>query len=217
MPVSLNSQVGSREHLDAALAEDISSALRVAMPGIIQSFDPETVTCTVQPAVRGTTTDTEGVSQSTPLPLLLDVPVVFPRGGGVTMTFPIKAGDECLLIFGDRGFDFWWQSGGVQEPVDDRQHDLADAFAIIGPQSQAQKINNVSTDSVQLRSDDGATSLSLNPTAGTIAGVAPGGFDLNGLKISRSGQLTLVDGSVVDGHTHGGVEQGGSKTEPLSP
>ncbi|MCC3717985.1 hypothetical protein LLP99_16945 [Rouxiella badensis] len=217
MPVSLNSQVGSREHLDAALAKTIKAELRVAMPGIIQSFDPQAMTCTVQPAILGTTTDATGVSQSSPLPLLLDVPVIFPRGGGVTMTFPIQAGDECLLIFGDRCIDFWWQSGGMQEPVDNRQHDLSDAFAIVGPQSQAQKINNVSTESVQLRSDDGATSLSLNPTAGTIAGVAPGGFDLNGLKISGSGQLTLVDGSVVDGHTHGGVEQGGSKTEPLSP
>ncbi len=49
MPVSLGSQVGNREHLDAALSKAISAGLRVHMPGIIQSFDPETVTCVVQP------------------------------------------------------------------------------------------------------------------------------------------------------------------------
>lgn len=79
------------------------------------------------------------------------------------------------------------------------------------------KISDISTTEVQLRSDDGETSFSLNPISGSIAGVAPGGFDFNGLKISGAGKLTLVDGSVVDGHIHSGVEQGSSDTEPLSP
>lgn len=217
MPVSLNSQVGSREHLDTALANDISTTLRVAMPGIIQSFDPDTVTCTVQPAIRGISSDDEGNSQTEALSLLQDVPVHFPRGGGTTMTFPIIEGDECLLVFGDRAMDFWWQSGGVQDAADLRQHDLSDATAFVGIRSQAQKISGVSTSAVQIRSDDGATTFSLNPTSKTISGVAPGGFDFNGLKISGAGKLTLVDGSVVDGHAHGGIEKGSSDTEPLIP
>jgi hypothetical protein len=49
------------------------------------------------------------------------------------------------VIFADRCIDFWWQNGGVQEPVDDRVHDLSDAFCIVGPQSQAQKISGIST------------------------------------------------------------------------
>ena len=31
------------------------------------------------------------------------------------------------------------KSGGIQEPVDERMHDLSDAFCIVGPQSQAKK------------------------------------------------------------------------------
>jgi hypothetical protein len=69
----------------------------------------------------------------------------FPRGGGCTLTFPVKEGDECLVIFADRCIDFWWQSGGIQEPVDGRMHDLSDAFCIVGPQSQAKKISGIST------------------------------------------------------------------------
>lgn len=60
------------------------------------------------------------------------------------------------MIFADRCIDFWWQNGGVQEPVDDRVHDLSDAFCIVGPQSQAQKISGISTSAAQLRTDDGA-------------------------------------------------------------
>lgn len=215
MPVALNSQLGSKEQADAQLAQAIMSAMRVSMPGIIQSFDPDAVTAVVQPAIKGAEQDESGAELSVNLPLLVDVPVLFPRGGGCTLTFPVKAGDECLVIFADRCIDFWWQSGGVQEPVDDRMHDLSDAFCIVGPQSQAKNISGISTSAVELRSDDGETKLSLNPANGAINGTAPGGFNLNGLKILSDGRLQLVDGSIVDKHTHGGVEPGGSSTAPL--
>ncbi|MBV0335489.1 hypothetical protein KTP00_14385 [Klebsiella pneumoniae] len=215
MPVALNSQLGSKEQADAQLAQAIMSAIRVSMPGIIQSFDPDAVTAVVQPAIKGAEKDESGAEVSVNLPLLVDVPVVFPRGGGCTLTFPVKAGDECLVIFADRCIDFWWQSGGIQEPVDERMHDLSDAFCIVGPQSQAKKIGGISTSAVELRSDDGETKLSLNPASGVINGTAPGGFNLNGLKILSDGRLQLVDGSIVDKHTHGGVEPGGSSTAPL--
>ncbi|HCO0934228.1 Gp138 family membrane-puncturing spike protein [Escherichia coli] len=215
MPVALNSQLGSKEQADAQLAQAIMSAMRVAMPGIIQSFDPDAVTAVVQPAIKGAEQDESGAEVSVNLPLLVDVPVIFPRGGGCTLTFPVKAGDECLVIFADRCIDFWWQSGGIQEPVDERMHDLSDAFCIVGPQSQAKKIGGISTSAVELRSDDGETKLSLNPASGVINGTAPGGFNLNGLQILPDGRLQLVDGSIVDKHTHGGVESGGSNTAPL--
>ncbi|WP_316425709.1 Gp138 family membrane-puncturing spike protein [Klebsiella oxytoca] len=215
MPVSLNAQLGSKEQADAQLAQAIMSAMRVSIPGIIQSFDTDAVTAVVQPAIKGSEQDESGAEVSVNLPLLVDVPVVFPRGGGCTLTFPVTEGDECLVIFADRCIDFWWQSGGVQEPVDGRMHDLSDAFCIVGPQSQAKKISGISTSAVELRSDDGSAKLSLNPASGAISGTAPGGFNLNGLQILPDGRLQLVDGSIVDGHTHGGVESGGSNTDPL--
>lgn len=178
MPVSLSAQTGSKEQADSGLAASILSVLRVSMPGIVQSFNPDTVTAVVQPAIKGYEPDSNGVNQSTTLPLLVDVPVVFPRGGGCTLTFPVKAGDECLVIFADRCIDFWWQNGGVQEPVDDRVHDLSDAFCIVGPQSQAQKISGISTGATQLRSDDGSTFFELNPSTQKIKIVAPGGLDV---------------------------------------
>ncbi|MBS0878001.1 MULTISPECIES: Gp138 family membrane-puncturing spike protein [unclassified Tatumella] len=217
MAVSDKTKSGALAEVLVSERKKINEKLRVAMPGIIQSFDAEAVTAVIQPAIRYIERDNNGNQTTSDYPLLVDVPVVFPRGGGCTLTFPVKEGDECLVIFADRCIDFWWQSGGVQEPADGRMHDLSDAFAIVGPQSQSKKISGISTTATQLRSDDGATSLSLNPTTGAISGVAPGGFNLNGLKISGNGQLTLVDGSVVDGHTHGGVEKGGVDTEPLSP
>ncbi|SAI96087.1 Gp138 family membrane-puncturing spike protein [Klebsiella aerogenes] len=215
MPSSNQTRSGSLDETFESERKDLKEQIRVALPGIIQSFDPDSVTAVVQPAIRYVERDNDGATETQDYPLLTDVPVIFPRGGGCTLTFPVKEGDECLVIFGDRCIDFWWQSGGIQEPVDDRMHDLSDAFCIVGPQSQAKKISGISTSSVELRSDDGGTKLSLNPSSGEINGTAPGGFNLNGLKILPDGRLQLVDGSIVDKHTHGGVESGGSSTDPL--
>lgn len=214
MPVSLSSQLGDQQNALNALAKSISSSLRVSLPGIIESFNPETVTCVVRPAVMGSVQDESGKHVSKEIPLLLDVPVIFPRGGGCTMTFPVGTGDECLVVFSDRCIDFWWQSGGVQDPIDQRQHDLSDAFAIVGPQSQAKKISNISTNSVQIRTDSGGSFVELTQS-GAVNITAPV-VTINGnLKVSGSISSTgdqVASGISQTGHTHGGVKSGGDIT-----
>lgn len=73
--------------------------IRVALLGIVQSFDPGAVTAVVLPAIRSVEIDNDGNRVTKNIPLLVDVPVVFPRGSGYTLTFPVKAGDECLVVF----------------------------------------------------------------------------------------------------------------------
>ncbi|CNE11773.1 Gp138 family membrane-puncturing spike protein [Yersinia kristensenii] len=188
MTVSTDSRSGELAETLRTSQSSVSSQLRVAMPGIVQSFNADAVTCDIQVGIKG-----ESGGESTNLSVLTNVPVVFPRGGGVTMTFPINAGDECLLIFGDRCIDFWHQSGDIQETVDEREHDLSDSFAIIGPQSQAKKISGISTSTAQFRSDDGSTYFEINPTTKKIKIVAPGGLDIVTPKAEFSAEV-LVNG-----------------------
>lgn len=176
--ITNNERQDSPELVLKAVADSLSTSLRVAMPGIIQSFDAGAVTATIQPAVKASVRQSDGSLSSVALPLLVDVPVVFPRGGGVTLTFPVAAGDECIVVFADRCIDYWWQNGGVQEPVDQRQHHLADAFALVGPQSQAKKISGISTSAAQFRSDDGSTYLEIDPATKKMKIVAPGGLEV---------------------------------------
>ncbi|WP_048784601.1 Gp138 family membrane-puncturing spike protein [Pantoea vagans] len=202
MSVNPQSLAGGEQQAMKVLSDTIFSMLRVSMPGIIQSFDPITCTCTVQPAISGQVANEAGELKSAPLPLLVDVPVVFPRGGGCTITFPVKAGDECLVVFSDRCIDFWWQNGGVQEPVDPRQHDLSDAFAFIGPQSQAEVIGNISTSTLQMRTDDGAAYIELDPNSHAVNIVAPGGLNVTtplakfSAAVTINGMLTWMGGMV---------------------
>ncbi|MCT4713263.1 phage baseplate assembly protein V [Enterobacteriaceae bacterium H11S18] len=183
----------------------IKDQIRVAMPGIIQSFDPVTVTAEVQPAVRSVQQNNDGTTSTKNYPVLVDVPVIFPRGGGCTLTFPVKEGDECLLIFADRCIDFWWQNGGIQETVDPRQHDLSDAFAIVGPQSQAQKISGISTSAAQLRTDDGAAFIEVAAghditvtTPGKLTASAQGGTEITSPTIVLNGNVT-INGNLSQG------------------
>lgn len=161
-------------------ARERENNLRVSCPGIIQSFDPKEQTVTVQPAIREKRLTPEGEEQWVDLPPLVDVPVVFPRAGGYVLTFPVKPGDECLVIFGDACMDAWWQSGGVQNQIDCRRHDLSDGYAIPGPWSQPRTIPGYSTDSVQLRNESGSAYVEI---AGDTINIVGGTININGRKV----------------------------------
>ena len=188
-----------RERLNdptVALQDAIRGAMAsawTALPGIVQSFDPVAMTCVVQPAIKARRTQSSGVVVTAALPLLVDCPVFFPSGGNCTLTFPVKSGDECLVVFASRCIDSWWQSGGIQEQAELRMHDLSDGFVFVGVRSQPRRIANVSTSATQLRSDDGSTFVELDPASQKVRIVAPGGFDVVAPKSTFSDQV-LVQG-----------------------
>lgn len=147
--------------------------LRVASPGIVQSFNAKEQTVTVKISIREKRVKPDGTEVWEDIPPLVDVPVVFPRGGGYVLTFPVQPGDECLVVFGDSCMDAWWQSGGIQNQIDCRRHDLSDGYAILGPWSQPRTIPDYSTSSVQLRTESGGACIeisgdTINIKAGTI-------------------------------------------------
>jgi archaellum component FlaG (FlaF/FlaG flagellin family) len=145
-----------------AAQQGAQAEIWTALPGQIISFDPGKMTCKVQPTVTAKVTDSEGVAANTKLPVLVDVPVIFPSAGGFSLTFPVQAGDECLVMFASRCIDAWWQLGGVRDQVEPRMHDLSDGFAIVGPKSLPNVVQNLSATDVQLRSNAGNTRISLN-------------------------------------------------------
>lgn len=154
-------RIASTEELDAQRGEDISAQIRCAMPAIVTRVNLEAQTVEVKLALHGKVKDTEGEVRYVQYPILPDVPIVWPRAGGFALTFPVKVDDECLVIFADRCIDAWWQSGGVQKPMDERMHDLSDAFALFGATSQPQKLPDVKDNAVELRDDDRINWISL--------------------------------------------------------
>lgn len=141
------------------------SNIWTALPGIVSSFDAAKQTCEVQLAIQiKKTSPVDGSFEWITIRPIVDCPVFFPSGGGCTLTFPLVAGDECLVIFSSRCIDAWWQSGGVQNQPILRMHDISDGFVFAGVRSQPRKFN-VSTSSAQLRTDDGNAYIEINPTS----------------------------------------------------
>jgi len=185
--------------------EGNQASLWTALPGIVQSFNPGAMTCVVQPSISLQARASDGTTSPINLPLLLDCPVVFPSGGGATLTFPIKAGDECLVVFSSRCIDGWWQQGGVQGQTRMRMHDLSDGFVLVGPRSQPRVLSSVSTTTVQLRSDDGSAFIELNPTShqihaktsGDIVAEATGNVTLTGAQVIINAPVIQLNGNVT--------------------
>lgn len=144
--------------------------LHTAMPGIVQAFDASTQLASVQCAIKRlfiTRTNAEETLTAVDLPPLINVPVIFPRGGGFSLTFPVQPGDECLLVFCERAIDLWHETGATEVPNAKRFHALSDAVALVGLSSTPKKVPNYDDTNVQLKRDDGSVEFTLL-TNGTV-------------------------------------------------
>lgn len=142
--------------------------LHTSMPGIIETFDAEKQLATVQPAIRRIFVTRDGEKEilvPSDLPILINVPAIFPRGGGFSLTFPVKKGDECLLTFCERSIDNWHETGKVKVPGAKRFHSLSDATAFVGLSSIPNKIPNYDDTNVQLKKDDDSVYISIKEDA----------------------------------------------------
>lgn len=187
------------------------SSIWTALPCIVTKVNSAQMTIEAQPTIQGVTYDQNNVATYVNLPLLGDVPIVFPSAGGLYLTLPLAVGDEVLVIFASRCIDAWWQLGGVQVPLEMRMHDLSDGFAIPGPASQPKVIPNISTTSAQLRTQDGLSYIELTKT-GAVNIVSPTGVNITG-NLIVSGEVTSGPTSIpLSTHVHPGVTSGGADT-----
>ena len=111
--------------------------VRVSLPGKIETFNADR-TATVQPMISR---KFKGAAVGTKLPVIQNVPIVEARTQKAIAHLPIGKGDPVLLVFSDRAIGNWLGSAGVIPvlPLDVRQHDIADAFGILGGWPTLQK------------------------------------------------------------------------------
>ena len=138
-----------RNFLFEKLINKLSKNIHVALPAIITEIDYEKQTCKAQAVIREFI-DNEYVE----LPEFMDIPFFILSGGDYSITMPIQKDDECLIVFADSCIDSWWQSGGIQNPIEIRNHDLSDCFAIVGFRSQNKKLDDFDSESFQIRRKD---------------------------------------------------------------
>jgi hypothetical protein len=131
---------------DISDAELISRALESriadihgAMPAIVQAFTAavpgvQAAAVDVLPVCsRGIPTDDDTLAQE-PFPVVPNVPVLYMRGGGVSITFDLVQGDVVLLVPLMLDASQWRSTGApiVAPNTDQRMHHIAHCVAIPG-------------------------------------------------------------------------------------
>lgn len=167
-----------RNFVDSMLDE-----VHTAMPGQIEKYDYATQKAEVTPLVKRRYLD--GTEEA--FPPLVNVPVILPRSGTASLTFPIAKGDTGLIIFNERSLDRWLSKGGLTESVFLRKFDLSDAVFIPGMYPFTSTSPAQNNDDLQLALND--TTLTFKKNGDVIV---RGG---NTITIKANGDIELGSGA----------------------
>ena len=102
--------------------------IHTSMPGEIVDYDFTTQKASVLPTIKEKFYTGEILS----MPIVTNVPVIFPRSANASLTFPLAKGDKVLLLFSEKSLERWLSSGEEVEMGVNRRFDLSDGIVIPG-------------------------------------------------------------------------------------
>lgn len=210
-----------------SLAEVISLAIsqkladvHVSLPGRIESYDASEQKADVKPLLKRPVRAEDGTFlEAEELPIIPDVPIVFPRGGGggsggYFISWPLTKGDHVHLVFNERSIDKFidaTSSGGDTDPVDLRTHNLSDAVAYPGFYPFSQPLADAHTDNMVIGEDSGCQ-IHIKPSGEIHIGSE------NAAEFVAQAAKTLSELSAIvsgfNSHVHAGVMAGAASTAP---
>lgn len=186
-----------------SLAEVISSAIEsrlldvhVSVPGRVQSYDSARQVADVLPMIRRAIDSEEGRTVHEQLPVIPNVPVGWPQGGGYGLQFPLQKGDHVWLVFSESSYAQWRSTGDLSDPGDLRRHDV----------SYPVGLPCISPDSQSLPS--AAHALLSVPTGGKLSVSAGGETDAVALAGLVGDVLTALAGAIDSAATTEGQNAG---------
>lgn len=150
-----------------SVVERYMSQFHIALP-VELTEDSDGHTVSLQPLIKRTVAKPDGTFETIDYPVIPEGSVQFPSGNGITQTHALKKKDQGVYIVASRSIDGWKQQDGEQNQVDSRMHDLSDGFFIPGIRADPRKLQNVSTNSHQTRTDDAQSVVDVSHT-GVVA------------------------------------------------
>ncbi len=125
--------------------------VHTALPGKIQTFDPNTCTATVLPTGSYIAPNEQEMSY----PAIPGTPVIIPQYElqNAVIAFPIKPGDGCLILFSEQQLDYFLYGASAS----DLHHDMTSAIAIVG-------LFNVSCDAIKEACQENAIVIAKKST-----------------------------------------------------
>ena len=140
-------------------------------------------------------------------PQISGVPVSFIRGADFSIQIPVKAGDDCIVLFSDTDLDNWVEGKGGSPAFPSDMHGLNGAIALVGLTNLNTKINDYITDGVRIK------------YKGSIIELKESGIEITGnLKVSGTIETQDVKTSSVTSlntHIHSGGTIDGNTGTPI--
>ena len=104
------------------------SRINTLLPCKITKYNFKTQKCSVQPLVNYLSQDGNEIA----LPIINNIPLIFPASGGASITMPVNIGDFVEVRFCQRSLENWLSDGLQGTPDDPRTYDLTDGIATPG-------------------------------------------------------------------------------------
>ncbi len=104
------------EALQVIINQSIGSIF-VSLPGKVISYNAEDQTANIKPLIQHNYQSIDGNNILDDIPVLQNIPVIFQRGGGFFMSYPLNENDKVLIVFNDRSIDKY-MSTTSQDSVD---------------------------------------------------------------------------------------------------
>ena len=191
--------------------QEFIDGVHTAIPGVITAFDP--AKCEASVNLTGQYNKPDGTKL--PYPAAAHVPVVFPQVSNqeITIAFPIKPGDGCLVVIAEQALEAW-RAGG--ESNLDLKHDLTNAIVIPGlfrtPNAVMQEA--VMEDAIMLVNQ--GTKVKIK---GQEIHIETPKIEIQTEKIHITGEVEIDKELTVKGikftpHVHKEVAKGGDKSGP---
>lgn len=199
-------------------ARSATEDMHTALPGEIKSYDPDKGVATVLPKAKFTKPD----GSTMDFPEISGVPVMFPQSKNVTIAWPIKKGDGCLLVFSEQALDYWMYGKETDTKL---KFDLTNAIAIPNLTSGGNSTMKLACDEDAVAIAAGDTTVKITPSTvqvevgGTVLTVSPDGVTIEGKLTVKGGIVARDDVKASNGsislanHTHKG-DSGGMTGKP---
>ena len=167
---------------------NLAENLNCVRIGIVQEFYPDNLTCMVKIASKRVIQYNQDGTQLVRdyAPIVAKVCYCNPFE-----TFPLKQGDEVVLLFNDRELETWFINGQANLENHQRMHDLTDCIAIAGIRS-IPKMIQILTDALHLFY--GASSIALKDAQMDISSTT---VNIDGTTVNVEGTTVNINGKLV--------------------
>lgn len=106
----------------------VFTGIHTCIPGRIEKYDYAKQQAEIKPLIK--TDYNDDTTES--MPVISNVPVIFPGSSETIIHFPLEKGDTGLIHFSEKALENWLSLGGESDSGDKRKFDLSDAIFVPG-------------------------------------------------------------------------------------